>query len=146
MVSQQDKQAVEAVIQEWMSALNAGDIEGVKGVWDKSYDSLVFIAEENDDALHGWSGVDGYYDGLAGVTRADWKMDNLKIDVLGDAAWAYLTFVVEADIKDFNRTMVFPGRNTFILRKVGGQWKIIHYHESLSRDKSRSTWDWFFQK
>ena len=66
--------------------------------------------------------------------------------MLGDAAWAYLTFVVEADIKDFNRTMVFPGRNTFILRKVSGQWKIIHYHESLSRDKSRSTWDWFFQK
>ena len=73
MASQQDKQAVEAVIQEWMSALSAGDIAGVKGVWDKSYDSLIYIAEENDDALHGWSGVNGYYDGLAGVTRADWK-------------------------------------------------------------------------
>ena len=146
METQRDIEAVKAVIEEWKAALSACDVERVKKVWDESYDGLTYIAEENNDALHGWAGVEGYYNGLADVTRADWEMDNLKIDVLGDAAWVYITYVVEAHLQNFGRTMVFPGRNTFILRRVGGEWKIIHYHESLSRDRSRETWDWFFKK
>ena len=146
MNKEQDLQAVKEVIQEWMAALNECDNERVKKVWDESYDGLTYIAEENNDALHGWSGVDSYYNGLADVTEANWEMDNLKMDVIGDVAWVYITYVVEADIKSFNRTVVFPGRNTFILRKVNNQWKIIHYHESLSRDESRKTWDWYFEK
>lgn len=146
MNKEQDLQAVKEVIQEWLSALNECDTERVKKVWDESYDGLTYIAEENNDALHGWVGVDGYYNGLADVTEANWEMDNLKMDVIGDVAWVYITYVVEAAIKSFNRTVVFPGRNTFILRKVNDRWKIIHYHESLSRDESRNTWDWYFQK
>jgi ketosteroid isomerase-like protein len=142
-----EKKAVEAVIKEWLDALNKNDAKRVRATWDSTYPHLIYIAEENNDAIHGWAGVEGYYGGLErDVSRADWKIDNLKIDVLGDVAWVYLTFVVEAHIIPFNRTMVFPGRNTFILRKVKGQWKFIHYHESLSRDRSRATWDWFFQK
>ena len=146
MANQQDMQAVKEVIQEWMSALNECDTERVKKVWDETYDGLTYIAEENNDALHGLAGVDSYYNGLADVTEANWEMDNLKMDVIGDVAWVYITYVVEAAIKSFNRTVVFPGRNTFILRKFNDQWKIIHYHESLSRDESRNTWDWYFQK
>jgi ketosteroid isomerase-like protein len=144
---QRERQAVEAVIREWLAALQANDAQRVKAVWDRNYPHLIYIAEENNDALHGWAGVDGYYNGLSrDVGRADWKIDNLEVDVIGNAAWAYLTFLVEVDIKPFKRTMVFNGRNTFILRKSGGQWKIIHYHESLSRDRSHQTWDWFFKK
>ena len=145
-MASQDEQQVQEVIDRWMSALNACDTEAVKTVWDESYPDLIYIAEENNDALHGWEGVEGYYNGLADVSEADWEMDNVKIDVMGDVAWVYLTYVVEAHLMGFGRTMVFPGRNTFILRKNEGEWKIIHYHESLSRDESRTTWDWYFQK
>ena len=145
-MASQDEQQVQEVIDRWMSALNACDTEAVKTVWDESYPDLLYIAEENNDALHGWEGVEGYYNGLADVSEANWEMDNVKIDVMGDVAWVYLTYVVEAHLMGFGRTMVFPGRNTFILRKNEGEWKIIHYHESLSRDESRKTWDWYFQK
>ena len=145
-MSNQDVQQVQEVIDQWMSALNACDTEAVKKVWDESYSDLIYIAEENNDALHGWEGVEGYYNGLADVSEANWEMDNVKIDVMGDVAWVYLTYVVKAHLMSFGRTMVFPGRNTFILRKTVGEWKIIHYHESLSRDESRKTWDWYFQK
>ena len=145
-MASQDEQQVQEVIDRWMSALNACDTEAVKTVWDESYSDLIYIAEENNDALHGWEGVEGYYNGLADVSEADWEMDNVKIDVMGDVAWVYLTYVVKAHLMSFGRTMVFPGRNTFILRKTVGEWKIIHYHESLSRDESRKTWDWYFQK
>ena len=119
-MASQDEQQVQEVIDRWMSALNACDTEAVKTVWDESYPDLIYIAEENNDALHGWEGVEGYYNGLADVSEADWEMDNVKIDVMGDVAWVYLTYVVEAHLMGFGRTMVFPGRNTFILRKNEG--------------------------
>ncbi len=145
-MASQDELQVQEVIDRWMSALNACDTEAVKTVWDESYPDLIYIAEENNDALYGWEGVEGYYNGLADVSEVDWEMDNVKIDVMGDVAWVYLTYVVKAHLMSFGRTMVFPGRNTFILRKNEGEWKIIHYHESLSRDENRKTWDWYFQK
>ena len=145
MANARDIAAVEEVIHEWLAALKALDAERVKSVWDSTYDNLIYIAEENNDALLGWAGVESYYKGLSDVTRADWSIDNLSIDVIGEAAYAYLTFRVESDITSFGRTVEFNGRNTYILRLVDDTWKIIHYHESLSRDRSHDTWDWYFK-
>jgi len=145
-VTRHQKTEVDEVIREWYLALNANDVDRVKSIWDRTYDQLVYIAEENNEALYGWSGVEGYYDGLkSDVGSVEWKIDDLQTDVIGEAAWAYLTYVVEVEMKSFNRTMTFNGRNTFMLRKTDNQWKIIHYHESLSRDRSHDTWNWFFQ-
>ena len=137
---------VTGVINEWAAALSAGDIARVKRLWDSSYSDLVYIAEENDEPALGWEGIEDYYRELeSSLGRSSWSIDNLKVDILNDVAWAYLTFVVEAEVKPFKRTMTFNGRNAFILRKVDAKWKLIHYHESLSRDKSRETWGWFFE-
>ena len=147
MTTQQDKDQVAAVINEWAAALSAGDVPRVKAVWDSSYSDLIYLAEENNDPALGWRGIEDYYKGLeTDVGSASWSIDNLKVDVIGDAAWAYLTFLIQAEIIPFSRTMTFNGRSTFILRKTGDAWKIIHYHESLSRDHSRETWGWFFEK
>ncbi len=147
MTTQQDKDQVAAVINEWAAALSTGDVPRVKAVWDSSYSDLIYLAEENNDPALGWSGIENYYNALAtDVGSSSWSIDNLKVDVIGDAAWAYVTYLTQAEIIPFNRTMTFDGRSTFILRKTGDAWKIIHYHESLSRDRSRETWDWFFEK
>jgi len=140
-----DLQEVTGVINEWAAALSDGDIARVKRLWDSSYSDLVYIAEENDEPALGWEGIEEYYRELENALgRSSWAVDNLKVDILNDVAWVYLTFVVEAEVKPFKRTMTFNGRNTFLLRKIHDGWKFIHYHESLSRDKSRETWGWFF--
>ena len=149
--SAQAKQQVVAVIEEWKAALSRNDVARVKRLWDQDYSNLLYIAEENNDAVKGWKGVSDYYDGLAkAVRRADWRVDNLVVDVIGDAAFAYCTFVVKALIAGVDngkdREMVFDGRDTFVLHHKGGQWKIIHYHESLSRDHSHGTWGWTFAR
>ena len=147
MTTQQDKDQVAAVIKEWAAALSTGDVPRVKAVWDSSYLDLIYLAEENNDPALGWSGIENYYNALVtDVGSSSWSIDNLKVDVIGDAAWAYVTYLTQAEIVPFNRTMTFDGRSTFILRKTGDGWKIIHYHESLSRDRSHETWDWFFEK
>ena len=142
MVSvQQDKQQVEGVIRQWQTAIAAIDMERVKALWDQSYPQLIFIAEENNEHLLDWASIAKYYDALPPVVeKVEWKLDNLKVDVIGDAAYAYYTFVIDVDVKGVDHTRTFDIRDTFILRRTGGQWKIIHFHESLSRDHSHETW------
>ena len=141
MASQQEKQQVEKVIQEWNTGLNNKDVPRLKSVWDQSYPQLIYIAEENNDPLLDWDSISKYYDALTGMVESlNFRLDNLTIDIFGDAAYAYLSFLAKARITGVDHEMTFDGRNTFVRRKTGGQWKIIHYHESLSKDHSHETW------
>jgi ketosteroid isomerase-like protein len=139
-----DEQAVEAVIRKWRDAINAGDASALKDTWDSTYDHLTYVAEENDDALLDWASISGYYDALVKDTIA-WSIDNLRVGVSGNAAWAYLTFVASGNVKALHHHFVWNGRSSFLLHKPGDEWKIIHYHESLSRDRSHEAWGWFFK-
>src|SRR5215203_5049397 len=100
-----------------------------------AYDQLAYVAEENNDALVDWASISGYYDALV-KNRISWSIDNLKVGVSGDAAWAYVTFVASGHVKALNHDFVWNGRSSFFLHKHESDWKIIHYHESLSRDRS----------
>ena len=145
MAVQQDKQQVQAVIEAWRDGFAARDMERVKSQWDKGYPQLLYIAEENNDELRDWDSINKYYDAIPEfVTSLDWKIDDVTIDVLGDAAYVYLNFLANAEVVGVDHPMTFNGRDTFVLRKTGGQWKIIHYHESLSRDRSYETWGWLW--
>ena len=146
MASQQENQEVESVIREWNAGFNNKDIPRIKAQWDQNYPQLIYIAEENNDALLDWASINNYYDGLTdAVDSLKFNIDNLTVDVFGDGACAYLTFLAKAQIKGMDHEMTFNGRNTFVLRKTAGQWKIIHYHESLSRDHSHETWGFMFK-
>ena len=141
VASQQERQQVEAVIKEWMAGFEAMDMDKVKAVWDKDYPQLIYIPEESNDQMTDWASINNYYDSLVGmVESAEWSMDNLTVDVLGEAAYAFHTFHVKAKVKGVDNPIIANGRNTFVLRRTGGGWKIIHYHESLSRDRSHEMW------
>ena len=141
MSTQSDKQQVEALIREWGSGFGAADMERVKAVWDQNYPQLIYVAEENNDHMTSWAEINDYLDAIPGaVNSIEMNIDNLMVDVIGDAAYAYFTSVGSADIKGFDNPLTFEGRGSFVLRKTGGQWKIIHHHESLSRDRSHETW------
>lgn len=57
-------------------------------------------------------------------------VSDLSVDVIGDVACAYCTFHFEGDPKGESHLRVVEGRNTFILHRKSGTWKVIHYHES----------------
>ena len=53
-------------------------------------------------------------------------------DVLGEAAFVHCYVSIEAEFE--GNAMSFRDNNTFVLRNVDGEWKIILYHEGVSRD------------
>ena len=141
VANQQERQQLEAVIQEWKTAHTGRDVDRLKSMWAQDYDNLFFIAEENNDAIVGWEAINKRFEGMRGGTgRRELDIDNLKVDVIGDLAYAYCTFLMTVDMKAFDRIVTFDGRFSFIFRRTRGQWKFIQYHESLSRDKNQEVW------
>lgn len=141
VTSKQDKSQVEAVIREWRASFVAKDVGRLKNLWDKDYPQLIYIAEEDNAAHRGFDAISKYYGNVPEFVKSlDWTIKETTVDVIGDMAYAYVEFLVKADIKGIDHQMTFDGRDTFILRKRAGQWKFIHYHESLSRDHSHETW------
>jgi ketosteroid isomerase-like protein len=55
-------------------------------------------------------------------------VSDVSVDVIGDVAYAFCTFHFEGEISGNKHTA--DGRNTFILRRKNGAWKVIHYHDS----------------
>ena len=139
-----DEEDVEAVIRRWHAAISTGAAAPLKALWDQDYDGLIYIAEENNEPLTDWASINAYYDELLSAP-VTWSIDGLTVGVLGDGAWAYLTFVAAGRVEALQHDFVWNGRNSFFLRKSGGEWKIVHYHESLSRDRSHDAWGWSFE-
>jgi ketosteroid isomerase-like protein len=100
--------------------------------WDRGYDSLIYVAQERSRHIRGWPElerylaiVEGAFDRVTAMT-----IDDLSIDVLGDVAYAFFTYHFEAETPGGDEPFVVDGRDTLILRRTGGAWRIIHYHGS----------------
>ncbi len=128
--SEQDFQQMAAVIEQYRRGFATLDVERLKAIWDKEYDAIIYIAQEKAQPVRGWAGVERYYEGVAGLLERVRVMtvSDLSADVLDDVAYAYCVFHFEGEMK--GRSHVADGRVTFILRRKGGAWKVIHYHES----------------
>jgi ketosteroid isomerase-like protein len=83
-------------------------------------------------APHDWAGVEGYYKNVAAFV--EWvktmRVSDLSVDVFGDMAYAFCHVHAEVGFKGQSQPLSLDARATFILRRKGGAWKVIHYHES----------------
>ena len=142
-----DEAGIESVLRTWHKALTSNDGATLKGLWDQDYQGLVFIVEENNETFFDWPSIEKYYDvQTGGPDKVGWSIDNVQVGALGDAGWGYLTFVASGRVEALKHDFVWKGRTSYILRRVGSEWKLVHYHESLSRDSSHDSWGWFFEK
>ena len=136
-----EQQRVISVIDQWRNGMMAADPNLLKKLWDHEYSRLVYIPEESDNPLTTWEEISQYYEAIAGAAdSAEWATSDITSDVLGQAAYAYLSFTVRVKLKGMDNILIFNGRSSFVLHKVGTDWKLIHYHESLSRDNSYAAW------
>jgi ketosteroid isomerase-like protein len=128
--SEQDGQQIAAVIEQYRRGFATMDVERLKAIWDQDYDNIIYIAQEKAEPVRGWAGVERYYEGVARLLQRVRAMtvSDLSVDVLGDVAYAYCVFHFGGEMK--GRSHVADGRDTFILRRKGRAWKVIHYHES----------------
>ena len=130
--SEQDRQQIAAVIEQYRRGFAAVDVETLTAIWDQDYDNIIYIAQEAAQPVRGWARVEQYYKSVAESLERVRTMtiSDLSVDVFGDVAYAFCTFHFEGEVKGQNQPRIADGRNTFILRRKNGTWKVIHYHES----------------
>ena len=123
MATEQEKQEIKNMLDQWGSAWAARDSRGVKALFDQQYRNLVYIAEETELPIVNWDGIDGYIDGVLGDGSGDsnFTYDNLVADVFGDTSYAQCTAQIQAGKSP---RMEYVMRITFIFRKAGGSGRL----------------------
>ena len=81
--------------------------------------------------MRGWAGVEEYYNNVAAFV--EWiktlRVSDPSVDVFGDVAYAFCHVHAEVVFKGQRQPLLLDARDTFILHRTGGAWKVIHYHE-----------------
>ncbi len=131
--SEGEKERVLAVIEDWRAAMAAGDAEKAVSLWDLSYEQPVYMAPDFSHALADFTAIrQVYVEQTEGMAGSQWTLSDVVADVLGEAAFVHCYVSIEAEFE--GNAMSFRDNNTFVLRNVDGQWKIILFHEAVSRD------------
>jgi ketosteroid isomerase-like protein len=132
--SEQDRQQIAAVIEQYRRGFATLDVEALKAIWDQGYDQIIYIAQEMAQPVRGWVGVEHYYQRVARLLERVRIMavSDVSVDVLGDVAFAFAIFHFESEVK--GQPHIADGRVTFVLHRKSGTWKVIHYHESRPGD------------
>ena len=128
--SAQDKQQIAAVIEQYRRGFATMDVEGLTAIWDQDYDNILYIAQEAAHPVRGWAGVKRYYHRVAELFKRIRTMtvSDVSVDVFGEVAYAFCRFHFEGEMQGQPHSA--DGRNTFLLRRRSGTWKVIRYHES----------------
>ena len=125
---------INALLNQWVGAFVAKDIDGLRKLWDSGYDGLVYQAEEFAAPLTTWPHIKHYYrEVLTKIIEKieRWHRTGLWVRVFGDAAYAYATTDFTMNVRHLTEPYNGTVRQTFVVRKANNDWKIVHYHESL---------------
>lgn len=128
--SQRDE--VTRVVRRWAKAFASGDADGVLAQFDSEYASLLHQPEEFPGPIRGWDDLTHYYRRMVELSTnmRDHALAEIEADVVGETAWCYLRGSVTFDIAGSDASVSGEARQSFLLRRRGDEWKIIHYHES----------------
>jgi ketosteroid isomerase-like protein len=129
---EQDRRQIAEVIEQYRSGWETMDCNGLKAIWDRDYDNSISIPLEAAKPHTDWAGVEEYYKNVAAFV--EWvkamRVSDLSVDVFGDIAYALCHVHAEVAFQGQSQPLILDARDTFILRRKGGAWKVIHYHES----------------
>lgn len=144
VTSEKERARVLAVIEDWRRAMASGDAEKAVLLWDTSYEEPVYMAPDFSHAKTDIESIRQVYveqtDGMAG---SQWMLSDVVVDVIGQAAFVHCYVSIEAEFE--GTPMSFRDNNTFILRDAEGEWKIILFHEGVSRDAPREVRELLFR-
>ncbi len=117
-----------AMVNELKAAWEKLDLASLERLFDLGYDMEYYPAEMM--RVGGGGGVRAYFkEAVDHLTSVKLTINKIKVDSLGDVAYA--AFLWHFEYKWDGTAGAGDGRSTLVLRKRGGKWKIIHYHESV---------------
>jgi ketosteroid isomerase-like protein len=127
-----DETAVRAACTTFGQAMQAMDLEALKGLWDDGYEHLVYQPEEYEAACMTWDAIVDYWRYIPGVIGRilEWREISSDVAVLGDAALVYSRWHTAFEFKDSDESLAGDVRISAALRRTDDGWRFIQLHES----------------
>lgn len=128
----ESERAVAALIETYRQGFLQLDPELLGSIWDREHDPLVYVAMERSGPIYGWPTIKRYYEALPEHIEQMLakSVDDVRIDVLGDAAAAFFQFHSKVRIRGREAQHEVAGRATMLFRRAPAGWRVIHFHES----------------
>ena len=127
-----DKAQIEAVLKSYERVLNASDVDGVVRLYTEDG---VFMAQHNPSAV-GIQQVEAAYTAVFQAIDLNVEFDIVEVEVIADD-WAFAR-TNSSGTTSINATgdeVAEGNQELFVLRKIGGDWKIARYAFSTTNPR-----------
>lgn len=126
-----DTAAIRNLVMDYCKSISLADTTLARRVWSLR-ESITFIDPRGHS--HGWPQIrDQFYqETMAGLfSKRDLKVVSLTIHPLTrEVAWLEFYWKFNAVLRENNQPVATSGRETQILIKENGDWRIVHIHYS----------------
>lgn len=138
MTTERDVAEVRSVVYRMAGAFSAKDVDGVMATFVGQ--GVTVVGTGSDEVRFGPEAVRlQVARDISEVDTLSFGMDHVRVDVLGDAAFAFADTVINASVG--SEIIRFPIRNTFGLVRTEAGWLIAQIHTSVAshqQDEGRS--------
>lgn len=137
-----DVKTIQGMVERFIGAFCVVDPEPMKEFWPKDYSDIVYQSEENQHALGTHEEISSYWDNVPNSLEGIPKVEDadLRIHVHSqDIATVYVYAMATAKFPGSEELYKAPFRATIVLKRLNGEWKFVHYHESRVLDLDRVT-------
>lgn len=126
-----DEEAILATLRRFSRAFDSFDTEQFMSTWDDEA-AIVYQPEELLRPIFDRDDLRAYFDHLPDVIRRfnDNRVIDFKLQVDGDVATVYVRFWSRISFAKVPQTADGQIRQSFVLRRRDGEWRLVHYHES----------------
>lgn len=120
---------ISSLVNDLKTAWETLDLPRLEKLFDLGYD-MEYYPTEMMKVGGGGEGIKAYFEDAVGhLSKVKLSVKSVKTDSFGDAAYA--AFLYRFEYEWDGKPGASDGRITLVLRKKDGQWKVIHYHESV---------------
>ena len=125
-----DKAAIEQLLETYVESVNKADVTLAATIWQTDSKAMFIHPRGTERGWHEASA--NFYGKTMGetFTKRDLRLKDVSIDIYGDTALAVFFWDFHATVREDGSPLETHGRETQVLRKLGGQWRIVHVHYS----------------
>lgn len=132
-VDEQLSAEIQSFLTAYAEVYNRQDYESLLAMWDQDHDNPIYLAEEIDPPMHGWSRLKAYFNPKPGFQVLDGirnEYSEVRASYLAEDL-AIATYKLRFDIKvKRQKALSSWDRVIAVFRRRDGDWKLLAYAEA----------------
>lgn len=126
-----EKSAIKSVLTDYIVSIENEDIELYGKIFVHDPDMVNFGTGANERIV-GWDALKKVIEAQNdAISETKITQSNITINLSNEGQFAWATSLWDFKSKMGDQVMQLPVRCSWILEKIGDEWKIIHFHKSV---------------